>query len=79
MICNPAIAKITYIVDDATMEEKTENILFQADTWTDAMRSIEKLYGKDLLNVQVVMLEESPVLLSDETFDQLANFQEILL
>lgn len=79
MITHPVIAKVTFIVDDATMEQQTENILFQAKSWSTAMESIEDYYGKDLISVQIVMLDESPILISDKTFAEMADFQEITL
>ena len=79
MITHPAIAKVTFVADDATMEQQTENILFQARSWSSAMENIEDYYGKDLISVQIVMLDESPIHLSDKTFAEMADFQEITL
>ena len=73
-----ATAKITYL--NLNEEQREENILLTGiPNFTEAMRQIEDYYGKDLISVQIVMLDESPILISDKTFSEMADFQEIIL
>ena len=77
MITHPAIAKVRFMGLNGC--ENKENIIFQAKTWEEAMADIAKYYGSDLLSVEIVLLEDTPVVLSDETYADLAEFKDEII
>lgn len=77
MITHPAIAKVRYMGLNGS--ENKENIIFQAKTWEEAIADIAKYYGSDLLSVEVVLLGDTPVVLSDETYADLAEFKDEII
>lgn len=77
MINKPAIAKVRFTGLNGC--ENKENIIFQADSWEDAMADVARYYGSDLVSVEIVLLEDTPILLSDESYADLAEFKDEII
>lgn len=43
------------------MDEMRQGCTF-ANTWNEAMKNVESYYGDDLINCELTMLEDSPIL-----------------